>query len=538
MQLFRLGWTVSAQSEDWKQKYRELALEIEDNQSRFEKQESILNQIIGSMVLGLEGEDAKLDLELNELKANLVHTDDTRSLARIAKGLDKHLRQRDESREKQANDILGSVQRWIRQLRYSSEENNVQNLLDSCEQRSHGITTAAYELPPLLSDLVELQAGIAADPHVAPQQDTQQKVASTIAAPSVGDSAEEQIRLLQAVATELNTLLSGLSLAREDAEDNRKLMRSIDEGIVLSDLPKILRQVIKLVGKSYSSGSEEFESYLLDLSSQLSEVENFIKDSQSEQTSIGENQRKLDLQVRSNVQQLHETVKSTHDLNELKSAVAGKLQHVVQAMDDFKRDEDQREQRLRERYENLLDKVEQMEKETREVRAHMEAEKARATTDALTGLPNRAAYDERIVEEVERWRRYNSHFSVAVGDLDFFKRINDNYGHLAGDKVLRLIAKVIRLKLRGADFIARYGGEEFVIIMPSTSVEEANKAIDKIRQAVSKSPFNFHGKPVGVTMSFGVTESQEGDNGESLFSRADELLYKAKANGRNQVVIG
>lgn len=533
MQLFRLGWTVSAQNEDWKQKYRELALEIEDNQSRFEKQESLLNQIIGSMVLGLEGEDAKLDLELNELKASLVHSEDTRALTRIAKGLDKHLRQRDESREKQAESILEAVQRWIRQLRYSSDESNVQNLLDGCEQRSHNLTTATYELPSLLSDLVELQAGISEDQQVASPLSE-----NTIPATVVGDSAEEQIRLLQAIANELNTLLSGLSLAREEAEENRKLMRSIDEGIVLSDLPKILRQVIKLVGKSYGSGNEEFESYLLDLSSQLSEVENFIKDSQTEQTSIGENQRKLDLQVRSNVQQLHETVKSTHDLNELKRAVAGKLQHVVQAMDDFKRDEDQREQRLRERYENLLDKVEQMEKETREVRAHMEAEKARATTDALTGLPNRAAYDERIIEEVERWRRYNTHFSVAVGDLDFFKRINDNYGHLAGDKVLRLIAKVIRLKLRGADFIARYGGEEFVIIMPSTSAVEAQKAIDKIRQAVSKSPFNFHGKPVGVTMSFGVTEALEGDNGESIFSRADELLYKAKANGRNQVVIG
>mgnify|MGYP000377368211 CR=1 FL=1 len=210
----------------------------------------------------------------------------------------------------------------------------------------------------------------------------------------------------------------------------------------------------------------------------------------------------------------------------------------VIVVDDFKRDEDEREHRLQDRYENLLDKVERMEQETREVRAHMEAEKARATTDALTGLPNRAAYDERIAEEVARWQRYKTHFSVAVGDLDFFKRINDTYGHLAGDKVLRLIAKVVKLKLRGSDFVARYGGEEFVILMPSTGATEAHQAVDKIRQAVAKSPFNFHGKPVTVTMSFGVSESQEGDNEESLFSRADEMLYKAKANGRNQAVIG
>lgn len=525
---------MSAQNEDWKQKYRELALEIEDTQSQFQKQEGLLSQIIGSMVLGLEGEDAKLDLELNELRAGLAQSGNSSALGRVSKSLDKQIRRRDESREKQSKSILEAVQRWIRQLRYSTEEQHMHNLLDACEQRSNKLTAAAYELPALLTDLVELQAGMSAEqpaPSVenAPPAKTDSETE---------DSPEEQMRLLQAVATELTMLLTGLPLSDQEADESRELLRRIDEGILLADLPSILRQIISLVGKSSGQGDEEFENYLLDLSSQLSEVESFIKESHHDQKSIGENQRKLDIQVRSNVQQLHETVKSSHDLKELKMAVAGKLQHVVQAMDDFKRDEDKRETRLQERYENLLEKVEQMEQETREVRAHMEAEKARATTDALTGLPNRAAYDERIAEEVARWQRYQTHFSVAVGDLDFFKRINDTYGHLAGDKVLRLIAKVVKLKLRGTDFVARYGGEEFVILMPSTGATEAHQAVDKIRQAVAKSPFNFHGKPVTVTMSFGVSESKEGDNEESLFSRADEMLYKAKANGRNQAVIG
>ena len=527
---------MSAQNEDWKQKYRELALEIEDTQSQFQKQEGLLNQIIGSMVLGLEGEDAKLDLELNELRAGLTQGGNGSALGRVSKSLDKQIRRRDESREKQSKSILEAVQRWIRQLRYSTEEQDMHNLLDACEQRSKKLTEAAYELPALLTDLVELQAGMSAEQPELSAENTTPTKTTTIS--ETEDSSEEQRRLLQAVATELTMLLTGLPLSDQEADESRDLLRSIDEGIALADLPSMLRQIISLVGKSNGKGDEEFETYLLDLSSQLSEVESFIKESHHEQQSIGENQRKLDIQVRSNVQQLHETVKSSHDLNELKMAVAGKLQHVVQAMDDFKRDEDEREHRLQERYENLLDKVERMEQETREVRAHMEAEKARATTDALTGLPNRAAYDERIAEEVARWQRYKTHFSVAVGDLDFFKRINDTYGHLAGDKVLRLIAKVVKLKLRGSDFVARYGGEEFVILMPSTGATEAHQAVDKIRQAVAKSPFNFHGKPVTVTMSFGVSESQEGDNEESLFSRADEMLYKAKANGRNQAVIG
>ena len=179
-------------------------------------------------------------------------------------------------------------------------------------------------------------------------------------------------------------------------------------------------------------------------------------------------------------------------------------------MDSFKKKEEEREHRLQDRYEDLIGKVEEMEQETRKVKAHMEEERLRARTDPLTGLPNRAAYDEHIEQEYERWSRYRTAFAVVVADLDLFKKVNDSFGHLAGDKVLRLVAKVITKNIRVTDFVARYGGEEFVIILPSTGTAEAELAMDKLRQSLEKSPFNFHGKPVGITMSFGVTEIKRG----------------------------
>ena len=525
---------MSSQKDDWKQKYRELAMEVEETQSRAEHNEQLLKQVINSMTLALEGESVELDAELTGLKTSLTH-EDSKLLGRTSKRLDKQIRLRDETREAQTKKTLEAVRRWIRMLRVSTDHSPMASVLDACEQRSEQILTAASELPSLLTDLVELQSGVNNSTGSA---DGVPAVESEPAAVATGVEPEEQMRLLQAVSSELITLITGLNLDGQEADQARQLQQQIDHGITLADLPPLLRHVIQLVGKSNATGSEEFEKYLLDLSSQLTEVESFIQESRTEQESLGASQRKLDSQVRNNVAQLSETVKSTHDLGELKRAVAGQLHHVVRAMDAFKRDEDEREQRLKVRYDDLQSKVEQMEKESREVRAHMEAEKLRATTDALTGLPNRAAYDERINDEVARWKRYQTGFAVVVGDLDFFKRINDTYGHLAGDKVLRLISKVIKLKLRNTDFIARYGGEEFVILMPSTTAEEAHRAVDKIRQAVAKSPFNFHGKPVTVTMSFGVTETRDGDDGESLFSRADAMLYKAKESGRNRAVIG
>jgi len=228
-------------------------------------------------------------------------------------------------------------------------------------------------------------------------------------------------------------------------------------------------------------------------------------------------------------------VKNTHEIGDLKKAVSQQLSGLVKAMDSFKKKEEQREQRLQGRYEDLIGKVEQMEEETRKVKAHMEEERLRARTDPLTGLPNRAAYDEQIAQEYERWSRYRTSFSVVVADLDFFKKINDTYGHLAGDKVLRLVAKVITKNIRVTDFVARYGGEEFVILLPSTVAEEAAQAMDKLRESLASSPFNFHGKPVGITMSFGVTEIKEGDSLDDVFTRADEALYQAKEDGRNLV---
>jgi diguanylate cyclase len=203
-------------------------------------------------------------------------------------------------------------------------------------------------------------------------------------------------------------------------------------------------------------------------------------------------------------------------------------------MDSYRQQEQAREDRLNKRYDDLLHKVEQMEVETSKVKARMKEEQLRARTDPLTGLPNRTAYEQHLESEMDRWKRYQTRFSLAVGDIDFFKKINDDLGHLAGDRVLRLVSKVLGHNLRSTDFIARFGGEEFVILFPSTSADEAFRATEKLRLAIADSPFNFKGERVEVSISFGVTEITTEDDVDSLFTRADQALYRAKQQGRNQ----
>ena len=152
-------------------------------------------------------------------------------------------------------------------------------------------------------------------------------------------------------------------------------------------------------------------------------------------------------------------------------------------------------------------------------------------------MPNRDAYQQRLEEELSRKARYGGPLTMVVADVDFFKRINDNYGHLAGDKVLQLLAKAMRKSLRDVDFIGRYGGEEFVILMPETNAEEALVATEKLRTKVESSPFNFRKERVPITMSFGISEFQTLEDGETVFERADKALYQAKAEGRNRCIV-
>lgn len=123
---------------------------------------------------------------------------------------------------------------------------------------------------------------------------------------------------------------------------------------------------------------------------------------------------------------------------------------------------------------------------------------------------------------------------MAVLDIDYFKRVNDSFGHKAGDRVLQLVAREMLERLRSTDFIARYGGEEFVVLLPETSVEDALEVVENLRAHIGRLPFHFSGQPVRVTLSAGLAAFRPGDSETSVFNRADQALYEAKGAGRNQ----
>lgn len=157
-----------------------------------------------------------------------------------------------------------------------------------------------------------------------------------------------------------------------------------------------------------------------------------------------------------------------------------------------------------------------------------------ALHDPLTGANNRAGFDEALAREIDLARRHDTPLSVLIADIDHFKKINDEYGHLYGDCVLREVAHRIQRCIRRSDMLFRYGGEEFVILLSNTTKAGANLTAERIRFAIARANRECE-QGQEVTISLGGTNLREGDDAESLFARADNALYQAKNAGRNCV---
>lgn len=158
-----------------------------------------------------------------------------------------------------------------------------------------------------------------------------------------------------------------------------------------------------------------------------------------------------------------------------------------------------------------------------------------ATTDSLTGLPNRRGFDLLVNQAIQESRREQSPLCALLLDLDNFKQLNDSQGHLAGDEVLRGFAQQLQNNLRQSDIICRWGGEEFILLLKNTTPQQAHQLGEKIRQQTEQTPFLFNGNALQVTVSIGLSELRSGDALDHLLARADQALYRAKQTGRNRL---
>lgn len=171
------------------------------------------------------------------------------------------------------------------------------------------------------------------------------------------------------------------------------------------------------------------------------------------------------------------------------------------------------------------------------LRENVHASLQAAVVDTLTGLHNRRYFDSNAAAALEEAANRGKPFCLMALDIDHFKRINDTYGHEAGDQILKAFAARVRRVVRGRDIICRTGGEEFVIVMPETSLDIARKVAERVRRTIEAEPFTYtpDAAPIPVTTSVGLADRQHGDTLDALMKRADTALYQSKQDGRNRV---
>ncbi|MGK0248239.1 MAG: diguanylate cyclase [Oleispira sp.] len=348
----------------------------------------------------------------------------------------------------------------------------------------------------------------------------------------VYDHIEQEISVM---LTNLLTQLVIPTRYNDQLDDLKKTLTSKLNGY---ELVPLLEQVTHLVIDALGDGQEEFEYFLQGLDQRLETIQQLVNNASHRQINRRDARFVFEGLLEGQVDSILSVVNSEHSLGELGDSIGEQLGLIIQAMQAYSSEEYHRETEITEQLRNMQLKLDDMVKLAESAQYAIEEQRKKAMHDYLTEMPNREAYQQRLEQEVQRIDRYGGKLSLMVCDVDSFKRINDAYGHLAGDKVLRIIAKSMQRNLRSTDFIARFGGEEFVALMPETSTREAEIVAEKMRKKIEESPFNFKKEPVQITVSFGISEFAEGESAADVFSRADKALYEAKDKGRNRVQLG
>jgi diguanylate cyclase len=474
---------------DFRQKYLDTLERLESGEARWAKLENVLRLTVGRLCLAARGRSALLDQELR---------------------------------------TVGDL------MRRPSEADDLEGCLEP--------------LSRAIAALDQMPAAPPAMPPAAPKAERRRDSGSA-AAPAAGTASaavtderpdaaatERDVRIQTAIVAMLErlTLLPELRPALSELHD-----RSIAD-LTPDELAEGLERVARLIGEQRARLTREkleIEALLRQIDTRLEELTSYLAGEAADQHSAQESTQQLNLLVMDEMHELNTDVQRAVDLGELRARVRVRLEAINTHLQDFRAREEERFATQVDRTGKLRVRIAELERESRNLQRSLQEEQRLAMMDALTGIPNRAAYDDRIEQEYLHWQQSGTSISILAWDIDRFKNINDAYGHRAGDKVLRVIGQHLAQHVRGTDFVARYGGEEFVMILLGTAAEQALIAADKIRTNIAKIGFHFRNKPVTVTASCGITMFRPDDTPDSVFDRADRALYRAKEAGRNCCVI-
>jgi len=337
--------------------------------------------------------------------------------------------------------------------------------------------------------------------------------------------------------TQLHSLVEQLALPSPLSRETGRIKALLDAATTERDIEAVVAAILDLLAQAGGRSRKDIDELTNFLKAVTRRIEEFkaqvAKGSEVYDESIS-NTAVFQQLMSSQVAGMRGAVDEETDIDNLKLIMMKQLESLEASVQSFVEVEQSRQSEARSQFDVMLVRLNELEGETQRLRADLDEQHTLSLLDPLTSVFNRMGYNEGIAREFARWKRYGGELSLLIFDLDFFKSINDSYGHAAGDKVLASVAALLRKQIRQSDVLCRLGGEEFAIILPETNVYGAAAIADKLRASIASSQFRFKDQPVPVTVSTGAAEFRGADTQEDVFERADRALYLAKKGGRNR----
>ncbi|EIC30364.1 MULTISPECIES: GGDEF domain-containing protein [Methylomicrobium] len=343
------------------------------------------------------------------------------------------------------------------------------------------------------------------------------------------------------VSAQLLKLLEKIKVPEAFEQKVQNVKQQLNAGATSHSLESILDSIISLlieINTDNQPKKEEIDKFLAQITEQLAALSSAITDSNKTFKNVGLNRSKFDQSVSEQMSDLQYRSLQATQLESLQKAISSHIDKITREIQENKKKEAIELEKFQLHMERLNQKIQAMEMETGELKSKLVVANSRAFSDALTGLPNRLAYDNRLKYEIAHWQRYHTPLCLLIWDIDFFKKINDNFGHQLGDAVLKHVGRLFSENIRKTDFVARLGGEEFVVLMPNTRQLSAFQKAENLRDIIEKHQLNLNGTVHCITVSCGIAQLMKGDTYELIFERADRALYQAKKRGRNRCCMG
>ena len=532
--------SVSGKDDKWKSKYLTSLEELEVKEKQWRDSEKNLRALITHLTNAADTSSLKLNEQLSVLRDAINKDIAANKLKKAIDEVADSILSLDAIREKKKRESSNQIVELIGKIKPAGKiESKLSKLSGKISK-----TPTNKEISPLINDLAKLlvhglslaekkkdKGFMSSLMSKKEKEDTKAKIEQV----EVANNIEVALDLDNAVKS-LISLLEKMSLPADlQVEANlikRKLSQSVDENIFLVSLEQTVGIIADILDK-VKNEKKEIEDFLKQLTGRLNELDKDIRETARIRELTHLHGQKMTDVMKVEMTTIEEGINNINNLDELKTSIQSRVILLRNHVDNFILKEGEKDKEAISIIEQLKKQVKVMEGEAEDLKEQIEKERQQTLRDVLTEIPNRLSYDERLNLELANYRRNKDPFTLVVWDIDFFKKVNDTYGHAAGDQVLKLVASILNKNMRETDFIARYGGEEFVSILPGTDLKGAQLLTDKLRELILSSKFHFRKEAVNITISSGFAEIKNDEDGEALFIRADKALYKAKENGRN-----